>query len=61
MQTCRYLSSNTRGKPSKDVDGMSGITADTGVFGNEDKRVSNSGDAWGSERRVIQNENGDAS
>lgn len=61
MQTWRYRSSNTKGKPSKDVRGMSGITADTGVFGNDDIRVSNSGSARGSERRVIQNENGEAS
>lgn len=61
MQTWTYWSSKTKGKPSKDVDGISGITADTGVFGNEDIRVSNKGNEWGSERRVIQNENGDAS
>jgi hypothetical protein len=45
MQTCRYRSSKTRGKPSNDVEAMSGITADIGVFGNEDIRVSNSGSA----------------
>ena len=60
-QTWRYRSSNTRGKPSKAVEGMSGITAGIGAFGNDDTRVSNNGKPSGSERRVIQNENGDDS
>lgn len=61
VQTWRYRSSNTRGKPSKAVEGASGITAGIGAFGNDDIRVSNNGNPSGSERRVIQNENGDAS
>lgn len=60
-QTWRYRSSKTRGKPSRAVEGISEITAETGVFGKDDGRVSNSGNACGSERRVIQNENGERS
>ena len=32
-RTCRYWSSKTRGKPSKDVEDISGITGGIGVFG----------------------------
>ena len=45
MRTWRYRSSKTKGKPSKEIDGMSEITSDMGVPGNEDIRVSNSGNA----------------
>lgn len=45
MQTWRYRSSKTKGKPSKEIDGTPGITSDIGVLGNEEIRVSNSGNA----------------
>ena len=42
-RTCRYWSSKTRGKPSKDVEDIPGITGGIGVFGKDDMRVSNRG------------------